>query len=269
MQAAGEFFVNLGRSPVRVETNSKYIQSLAVSREVLEADLVINLPKLKTHSLTVLTAALKNTFGYVVGADKLHIHANCPKPWQFAEALVDIYQLRPPDLNIMDAVQAMQGNGPSNGKVIKLGRIMAGQNAVSLDCAAVWMLGRKVREIPHLDIAVARGLGLGDKAQMQFLGALEPVQGFRFPQTFIPGIAGLVMNRCFSRWVNRLPRVKTENCVSCGICAEHCPVGAMQMQDKYPSLDKDSCITCYCCQEMCPRDAISFSGRFLDFLRRE
>ncbi len=269
LEAAGDCFVNLGQHPVRVQLSSKYFQELSVSREVLEVDEIINLPKLKTHSLTVLTGAVKNTFGYVVGADKLRIHANCPKPRQFAEALVDVFQLRPPGLNIMDAVQAMQGNGPSNGKPVHLGRILAAENAVTLDCAAVYMLGRRVGEIPHLDIAVRRGLGEGDPQQLQILGNLDPVQGFRFPQTFMPGIAGLLMNRCFSRWSQRKPRLVLENCTGCGLCAEHCPVGAMQFQDQIPSLDKDKCISCYCCQEMCPKGAISFSRRFLDVLTRQ
>lgn len=269
LEAAGDCFVNLGQHPVRVQLSSKYFQELSVSREVLEVDEIINLPKLKTHSLTVLTGAIKNTFGYVVGADKLHIHANCPKPSQFAEALVDVFQLRPPGLNIMDAVLAMQGNGPSNGKPVQLGMILAAENAVTLDSAAAYMLGRKIREVAHLDIALGRGLGQGDPGRMDIIGKLEQLEGFSFPQTFLPGIAGLIMNRFFSRWADCLPRVIRERCTSCGLCTEHCPAGAMQMHDQGPGLDKEKCIHCYCCQEMCPQDAIGFSGRLLDILRRE
>ncbi|MGM0424978.1 MAG: DUF362 domain-containing protein [Thermodesulfobacteriota bacterium] len=269
LEAAGECFVHLGRNPVRVQGQSRYFQTISISREVLEADLVINLPKLKTHCLTVLTGAVKNTFGYVVGADKLRMHANCPSPRDFAQALLDVYLLRPPELNIMDAVWAMQGNGPSNGKAVHLGLILAAENAVSLDCTAVHILGRRIREIPHLELAAAQGLGEGDPARMQIQGQLQKIQDFRFPQTFVPGLAGLVMNRCFSRWANPLPKVVRDKCTSCGLCAEHCPVGAMQMWGAGPVLDQERCISCYCCQEMCPKDAISFSGRLLDFLRRE
>ncbi|MFW6180092.1 MAG: DUF362 domain-containing protein, partial [Desulfohalobiaceae bacterium] len=227
LEAAEECFVQLGRNPVSVQCPSRYFQDVSVSREVLQADVVVNLPKLKTHSLTVFTGAVKNTFGYVVGADKLRIHAACPSPKQFAEALLDIYQLRPPELNIMDGIHAMQGNGPSNGRVVRLGRILAAENAVSLDCAVIYMLGRKVKEVPHLGIAADRGLGEHDPTHMEILGTLEKVQGFRFPQTFIPGVAGLIMNRCFSRWANRLPKVEKEKCTGCGWCAEHCPMGAL------------------------------------------
>lgn len=146
-------FLNLGQNPVQQRVESKYFDSLAISREVLEVDEIVNLPKLKTHSLTVLTGAIKNTFGYIAGGDKMRIHASCPTPMQFAEALVDIYSLRPPTLNIMDAVVAMEGNGPANGSPIRLGKILASDNAVSLDAVAVHFLGQKIKRVPHLEIA--------------------------------------------------------------------------------------------------------------------
>lgn len=269
LEAAGESFVHLSSDPVQVELKGSQLHSVAVSRQVLEVDLVVNLPKLKTHCLTVLSGAVKNSFGYVVGADKLRIHAGCPRPRQFAQALLDVYCLRPPELTIMDAVWAMQGNGPSNGRPVNLGRILAGENAVSLDCAAASMLGRKPKEIPHLELATAQGLGEGNPARLDINTELAQIPGFRFPQTFVPGLAGLVMNRCFSRWANPKPKVVREKCIACGLCAEHCPVDAMQMQEAGPVLDQDKCISCYCCQEMCPRDAISFSGRLLNLLRQE
>ena len=268
-EAAGEGYVRLFKDPVQLQTDSDHFSSLSVSREILEVDEVVNLPKLKTHCLTVLTAAVKNTFGYVVGADKLRIHANCPTREKFAEALLDVYKLRPPGLNIMDAVQAMEGNGPSNGKKVHLGRILAAENAVTLDCAAVYMLGRRIRDIPHLEQAVSKGLGTADPTVMYLQGELPRTRRFRFPQTFVPGISGVLMNRFFSRWANPLPRVERKKCSSCGLCTEHCPVGAMRMQqDRVPALEEDKCINCYCCQEMCPHDAIRFSGRFWRVLRR-
>lgn len=269
LECAGECYVNLGHYPVRRRIESRYFSEAGISRQVLEADEVINLPKLKTHSLTVLTGAVKNTFGYVVGADKMRIHASCPTPRKFARGLVDIYQVRPPELNIMDAVLAMQGNGPSNGQPVHLGRILASDNAVSLDAAAMHMLGQKPGSIPHLVEAASRGLGETDPERMHILGRLEPVKGFRFPGTFLPGIAGVIMNRCLSRWALCLPRIVAEKCTSCGICSEHCPVGAMAMTHRGPLLDRDRCISCYCCQEMCPSDAVRLSGRILNLLRRD
>ena len=268
LDCAGDSFVNLGLNPVRVKVDSRYFSEATISREVLEADVVINLPKLKTHSLTILTGAVKNTFGYVVGADKMRIHASCPTPRQFAEGLVDIYMLRPPELNIMDAVVAMEGNGPSNGRPVHLGRILASDNAVAMDAAAIHILGQKPWSVPHLDIAGKRGLGPLDPEKMSIRGKLEQVKKFRFPGTFVPGLAGVLLNRYLARWVNCLPEVVQKRCVSCKICVEHCPVGAMQMGAQGPWLDRDQCISCYCCQEMCPEDAVKLSGRLLGMLQR-
>jgi len=268
-QAALGCWVTLGHSPVYCPVSSKYVDHVTVSRQILEADVLVNVPKLKTHTLTVLTAGIKNTFGYVVGGDKLRIHSACPRPHQFAKALVDIYSLRPPDLTILDAVVGMQGNGPANGSPVALGKILASDNAVSLDAAAVCFLGQKPRSVPHIQEAGKRGLGEIDPARMQIQGELEPVAYFRFPQTFLPGLSGLVLNRCLSRWINCLPEVVSSRCVQCGLCVSHCPVGAMHMTKTGPAVRSDTCIHCYCCQELCPEDAILLKGRLLRFLGRE
>ncbi|MFP4049681.1 MAG: DUF362 domain-containing protein [Desulfovermiculus sp.] len=268
-EAALGCYVPLGQHPVPCPVSSKYFDHVTVSRQVLEADVLINIPKLKTHTLTVLTAGIKNTFGYVVGGDKMRIHAACPRPRQFAKALVDIYSIRPPDLTILDAVVGMQGNGPANGSPVVLGKIMASSNAVSLDAAAVSFLGQKPTSVPHIREAGKRGLGEIDPDRMQIQGELEPVAGFRFPQTFLPGLSGLVLNRCLSRWINCLPEVVSSRCVQCGLCVAHCPVGAMHMTRTGPAVRSETCIHCYCCQELCPEDAILLKGRLLRFLRKE
>lgn len=268
-QAAQGCYVPLGHNPVHCPVSSKYFDHVAVSRQILEADVLVNVPKLKTHTLTVLTAGIKNTFGYVAGGDKLRIHSACPRPHQFAKALVDIYSIRPPDLTIMDAVVGMQGNGPANGSPVALGKIMASDNTVSLDAAAVCFLGQKPRSVPHIQEAGKRGLGEIDPARMQIQGQLQPVANFRFPQTFLPGLSGLILNRCLSRWINCLPEVVSSRCIKCGLCVSHCPVGAMQMTETGPAVQSEKCIHCYCCQELCPEDAILLKGRLLRFLGRE
>jgi uncharacterized protein (DUF362 family)/Pyruvate/2-oxoacid:ferredoxin oxidoreductase delta subunit len=266
-QAALGCYIPLGQYPVHCPASSRYFDQVTVSRQILEADVIISLPKLKTHTLTVLTAGIKNTFGYVVGGDKMRIHAACPRPRQFAQALVDIYSIRPPDLTILDAVVGMQGNGPANGSPVVLGKIMASDNSVSLDAAAVSFLGQKPLSIPHIQEAAKRGLGEIDPARMKIMGELQPVTNFRFPQTFLPGLSGLILNRCLSRWINCLPEVNTSRCVQCGLCIAHCPVGAMHMTENGPAVQEYKCIHCYCCQELCPEDAIVLTGRLLRFLR--
>jgi ferredoxin len=238
-----------------------------ISKEVLDADLVINLPKLKTHSLSYITGSVKNTFGYIVGGDKLNVHALAPTQRKFSEALVDVYQIRPPDLTLMDAVVAMEGNGPSNGTKRVIGKILAGRNAVTLDAVALHLLGHAVKDVRHLVIAGRRGLGEVDLSQIEISGDFKPVTDFKFPATFISGISGVVFNRLMSRWIHRPPEVIPSRCQVCGVCIDHCPAAAMVMTEDSPRVDSDTCIKCYCCQEMCPADALRISGRFNRFIR--
>lgn len=268
-QAAGDCFINLGGNPVRCDLSSRVIDHVMIAQEVLSADLVINLPKLKTHGLTFFTGAVKNTFGYVVGGDKMRVHAETPTPGRFAEALVDIYAIRSPDLTIMDAVVAMEGNGPSSGTPRAVGKLLAGRNAVSLDAAAVTLIGGKPSRIPHLRIASQKGLGPIDMDRISVNTPIIPVIDFKMPVTFLPGLMGVALNRVLSRWLNCTPEIMENLCKQCGACARHCPVGAMTMEEgAFPHADRVACIHCYCCQEMCPEHAIVLKGRVMNFLRR-
>ncbi len=268
LQAADGCFVNLAQNPVRHPVSSRFLDHAVVARHVLDADVIVNLPKLKTHVLTCITAAVKNTFGYLVGGDKMRVHSCARTPRQFAEALLDVYRIRPPELTIVDAVVAMEGNGPSKGPLRSLGKVLAGTDAISVDTVAAAMIGQDAASVPHLAIARRRGLGETTLDNITVSGAFEPVPDFKLPTTFVPGIMGVVLNRFLSRWVNCVPEVMDSLCVSCGICVDHCPVGAMQMEQGRPKADRDGCIHCYCCQEMCPEGAIDLSGRTINLLRR-
>jgi ferredoxin len=169
----------------------------------------------------------------------------------------------------MDAVEAMEGNGPSNGNVRRVGKILAADNAVCLDATALRLVGKKPEVVPHLKIAAARGLGTIAVSEIHVNTDIVPVTNFAMPATFVPGIMGIVLNRFLSRWINCIPEVDVAVCKQCGICVAHCPVGAMTMPpEAYPRADKDICISCYCCQEMCPEDAIVLRGRVIQRLRR-
>ncbi|MEW6077273.1 MAG: DUF362 domain-containing protein [Thermodesulfobacteriota bacterium] len=269
MDAAGDCFIHLGGKPVRHELPGRGIGHAMISEDVLTADIVVNLPKLKTHGLTFYTGAVKNTFGYVTGGDKMRIHARAVTPRRFAEALVDIYAIRPPEFNIMDAVEAMEGNGPSNGRPRRVGKIMAADNAVCLDAIALRLVGKDPQAIPHLAVAAARGLGAIDADEIIVNGDFVPVRDFVMPATFVPGLMGIVLNRFLSRWINCLPEIDEAACKRCRLCVEHCPTGAMTVKPgECPQADKNKCISCYCCQEMCPENAIVLRGRVIRLLRR-
>ena len=71
---------------------------VSLSSEIFEVDAIVNLPKMKTHAFTYITGAVKNTFGYVVGGNKMLIHSLATSPEKFAEAILDIYSIKPPVL---------------------------------------------------------------------------------------------------------------------------------------------------------------------------
>ncbi len=162
--AAGKRWVDLATSPVEVAVHSRFFERLAVSREVLEADLIVNLPKLKTHMQTTLSGAVKNMFGILVGSQKARVHSICARIADFAEALVDIYAIRPPSLTLMDAVVGMEGNGPSGGKPRIINRIIASEHGVAVDGVFAAMVGLDPDRLGVLRAARGRGLGAVDVA---------------------------------------------------------------------------------------------------------
>ena len=265
LDAAGDHFVNLGASPVETDLESDFAERLAFSREVLECDVLVSLPKMKTHVATGITGAVKNTFGHLVGAEKTRLHREAVGPENFARAVVDVYQVRPPDLIIIDAVVAMEGQGPSGGRPRQVGRILAGTNAVALDSCLAAMMGIEPRAVPMLRIAEQRGLGPADLAEIDIDGPFEVVPKFKT----------CTVSMGFGTWISRLathlfvtqPVVRYAKCVKCGSCAQACPVGAITMTEAGPSIDYAECISCFCCHEMCRYEAMNLSRR-MRFLQR-
>jgi len=256
---AGDRYVNLGASPVKTPVESAFAERLAFSREVLECDVLVSLPKMKTHVATGITGAIKNTYGHLVGGEKTRLHREAQGIENFARAVVDVFQVRPPDLVVMDAVVAMEGQGPSGGRPRDVGRVLASTDAVALDAVMAAMMGLAPRSVPLLRVAEARGLGTADLEAIDLDGPFEVVPNFK-----APGVG-----QGFGTWISRLatylfvtqPRVRYDRCVKCGSCAQACPVEAIAMTDRGPVIDYGTCISCFCCHEMCRYEAMDLSRR--------
>jgi uncharacterized protein (DUF362 family)/NAD-dependent dihydropyrimidine dehydrogenase PreA subunit len=256
--AAGDRWVEMGKHPMKVKVKSKYFKELVVSKEIFDADIVVNLPKFKTHALTTITGSIKNMFGILVGGQKVQIHALCPIPRNFSEALVDIYSVRKPEITIMDAIVGMEGNGPTNGTLRKIGRIIASTDGVALDSVMAAMMGIKPLEVDMLKTASIRKLGETNLSRIQIEGNFSVLSKFKLPitfasQSFLGSIASKFLTSGYGK--PKL-RVNKKLCVKCGVCKKHCPKGAILL-DPFPNIDRSKCIGCYCCFELCEVGAIS------------
>lgn len=259
--AAGTHFVDLAKDTVRVKLESPLVDHVVVSRLVMEADYVISLPKLKTHCLTLLTGAVKNMYGILAGGEKVRLHYLARRGEDFSAALVDIFSLRPPDLSVMDAVVAMEGDGPTHGSLRNVGMVLASDNAVAVDSAASRLIGTTPGRVRHLAIASERGFGPLDGEDVKIEGELLPVAGFRLPSTFRRGVMNLLSNRIVFNLLHR-SRVQVDRgeCTGCGECFSACPSGAVKEMEGTFTIESAECHQCFCCHELCPSGAVKIRG---------
>ncbi|HET91886.1 MAG TPA: DUF362 domain-containing protein [Chloroflexi bacterium] len=231
-----------------------------IARPVLEADLVINLPKLKTHIFALYTGAVKNLFGVIPGTRKRELHCRAPSLPEFSEVLGDVLALVQPGLTLMDGVTGQEGHGPGpGGTPRRYDCLAASTDGVALDAVITRAMGFRPSEVLHVTQAGARGLGVSDPDVIRVEGdrrALEwgAVDRPRFPFNFrLPTWIGGWMGRA----VQLRPQLDEAECAGCGRCAEVCPAEAIHPLDgKPPQFDLDACIGCFCCAEICPRAAI-------------
>lgn len=258
LEAAGPYYRNLGQDSVEVDFDPAYMAKVSVSRAVLEADLIISMPKFKTHGLTVITAAIKNSYGILPGAQKALLHRLSGGPAAFHRLVVDVFKLRVPDFYIMDAVLGMQGNGPASTDLRWVGRVLAADNAVAMDAVVARMMGLEPARIGFLERAQELGLGSLREDDIEIIGQLQTLADFRVPPMggeallHNPVMQDLLHSRALMR-----PQADPQRCTACGTCLEQCPMGALSMPEDLPQVDSDLCIACFCCQEMCPEKAIT------------
>ena len=262
MDAAKGYYRNLGNATRKIAFNPEYLDSVGVSEEIMEADIVISLPKFKTHGLTVMTGAIKNSYGILPGAQKARLHQIAGSPPRFHDVIVEVFRLRVPDLFIMDAVVGMEGSGPASPELRDIGLILAADNGVAMDSVVAQMMGTDPADLRFLQKAHAMGLGDFDSRSIAIEGELRVLPDFKLP----PPLAGNAISgnpanqEIFSSRTVLRPQANPELCTACEACIEHCPVSALSMDPvdhAVPQVDADLCITCFCCQEICPEKAMT------------
>ncbi len=256
--AAKGHYVNIGVESEKVDFNPDFMAQVSLSKAILDADIVISLPKFKTHGLTVMTGAIKNCYGYLPGAQKAQLHKIAGNPWTFHQVIVDVFKLRPPDLFIMDAVVGMEGNGPASPDLRDIGLIIAADNACAMDGVVATMMGCDPGKIRFLELAKEAGLGDYDLDNIDIIGKLEKIPDFKVPPL---GGEALMQNKAIQELFETRPllrpQVDPDLCTQCGTCIDQCCVSALTMEDDLPVVDADTCVTCFCCQEICPEKAIT------------
>jgi uncharacterized protein (DUF362 family)/NAD-dependent dihydropyrimidine dehydrogenase PreA subunit len=231
-----------------------------------DADLIINLPKIKTHGQTTMTCCIKNMFGTILRTNKAKTHSKYPSLSRFTSALTDIYSVSKPQLSVVDGYYCMEGNGPSAGKPVKLDIVIAGFDGVAIDSTVCKIIDVNQRNVKYLAFAEQKKLGTTDPDKIEIRGeSISDVKRkFKIPSTIKPisawlprKVADYLARRAFKATIT----FDSEKCVLCGTCIENCPVQAIRWPEirkkgHIPVWDKSTCITCFCCGELCPYHAV-------------
>ena len=246
---------------------------LVLTRALLDIDVLITLPKLKTHGQMTLTAALKNQYGLIPGQLKTQWHFRLEHPEWMAALILDINRIARPALAILDAVTAMEGQGPTSGKPRHLGVLMASADLAALDTLACHLIGQDPMRVPVLKAARETGFGQTDLGKIQVAGdgwkALAALDFDKVEQ--VVDLLQLVpLPKPVLRWVRRQwtlrPRIVEGNCTQCGICEDGCPVKPSAIHPTAPAkarVEDERCIRCYCCHEFCPSHGIELRQSWL------
>lgn len=226
-----------------------------LARDAVEAGMIINLPKLKTHTQMLLTLGVKNMFGCVVGLRKPEWHMKMSvNRDMFARLLVRIYERLKPSFTILDGILAMEGEGPrKRGIPRRLDIIVAGRDAFAVDATVCRMLGLETDLLPTLKAAKELGL-LNEVLELE--GSLPEVRDFQLPKMAPMSFGPLIMHGFIRRYLLQRPVCDDDLCQVCGKCWEFCPAGAIARNAETLSFDYDRCIRCYCCIEVCPYGAL-------------
>ena len=246
---------------VTIHPSGGTFQQFEVAQEILAADVIINLPKLKTHQMMGLTCGVKNMFGAVVGLRKprLHLQAGTDKAF-FALMLLELCETLAPTLTIVDAVVGMEGEGPGSGDPVQIGALLAGSHPQAIDTVATELVGMESQQVWTQKQAIATNRPHTDLKQLELLGVpLErlKITGFR-PAKMTDVNFGLKggLKHLLRHSLTARPEPDHNLCRLCNDCVTHCPPAAMKIENNRLHIDYDQCIRCFCCQELCPHGAL-------------
>lgn len=249
-----------------IHTDGKIMKNFHCITAIAEADVVVDLCKLKSHSLTGYSGAVKNLFGIIPGVEKFEMHSTFPDIKDFSEMLVDLCSWVTENktfIAVCDAISAMEGNGPTHGTPTPLNLVLISRSPYALDCIGAHLI-RRDGEIAHLNAAASRGLMPAGWQDIPVLGLTDiPTFEFRRPDSdagsLLKNLSGFMGGR-LAKFFEVRPKINRKRCAGCGKCVANCPRQAMGLAGKagkkHATINPKLCIRCYCCQELCPLGAV-------------
>lgn len=252
---------------------AKRFKHLAISEGYFDADIIISLPKFKTHGVTYITGCVKMLLGAIPGLEKSRMHMRAPTPEEFSEFLLDLYGAMnfgfdppKPIVHIMDAILVQEGEGPGPaGTPRRMDAVLAGENGIAVDYVASRLAGLDTARCLTVQNGFARNYGVSSPEDIRVAG--DPIEMLKI-EDFRPATGASFFSNMF-RWPfnttlfkNLLldrPVPREEKCTLCYQCQKICPAGAISASSgkrKVPAYNYDVCIRCYCCLEICPESAI-------------
>jgi len=260
-EVAGPHYRNFNKNLTVVELKKPFNRKVAVLRDILEAEVYISLPKMKTHGLTMISGSVKNNFGLLAGAQKAWYHYYSVKPQTFAQILIEMLRLRPPDLVIMDAILAMEGYGPASPETRWVNKVLAATDAVALDTVLAKIVGFNVDDVPYLSLARQFALGQTDLSAIEICGEAKTIDAYHRPTPsqssfcYKAGVGnGTTSLDFFRQRVAYRPAISPQTCQhahGCDMCIDTCPSGALSKGDQTPALESSKCMLCSACKEVC------------------
>ncbi len=265
--------------PVEIKNPNGIYKRFYVDKNLLDADVIVNLPKLKTHGQMLVTFALKNTFGAVVGKAKPQWHLNAGRKYSdFAKMIVELHYLIKPSINLIDGIMAMENEGPAAGDPVRLGFLGASPDARALDTAICRILKIDTERVFVLQAAKELNLGI-EEDKLIFKGDLPfetRIDGFKLPTTVSLETLGIAsfMGGFLKDALTVKPSIIQGKCTLCESCIKQCPAGVMSvkksrfLKGNFVNIDYRNCIRCFCCQEICPEEAIKLKqGWIINFYK--
>ena len=236
-----------------------------------DADIRINFSKLKTHGMMGMSCAVKNLFGLIPGTTKPEYHYRFPNPELFANMLIDINEYFKFDINIVDAVYGMEGNGPTMGESRYIGLVLGSTNPYALDYTCAKLINIPTNAVETIVQSEKRKLFDSNNIKYNIDYSSYIVEDYKSVQDLHSLKFYSNKNDIFSKLISlgsnmifeNKPNVIKKKCIGCGKCSNICPAKAITMVDKKPQIDRKKCIKCYCCQEFCPVGAMVVKSSLL------